>query len=161
MKPKASFDPNLDGNSRRRHWSIRLIGPLAIIAAFFGLAMAAMAEHTARLQPVWCIDPTISQYPMLVQQPGPVPEARALVVQPRDPFVMMAPAGIDPEMVAPAPVGIDEATVVHPGNGVPRQVPTPGLAPVVPYPGLTPSPDPGRQSPQQKAPRSLRQARPR
>jgi len=163
MKPKPSFDPDFHVISRRWYWSARSIGRLVIGVVFFGLTLAAMAERSTRRVPKWRVQPGLSRNPTVFQGPGQGPRAKAVVGQPREPFVMLASAGIDAEMVVQAPVGIDEAMVFNPTSGdQPPVLTAPPLAPrVVPVPGQRPGPIPDRSSPLRKAPRLPAPARPR
>jgi len=162
MKSKPRFDADFDANSRRWYWSAHSIGRLAIVMVFFGLTAAAMAARATRQVSSSRAHPRISRNATVVQRPGQGPQARAFVVQPREPFVILAPAGIDPEMVVPAPAEIDEAMVFHPETGgQPRVLATPQVPRVVPGPRLKPSPVPDRSSPTERAPRLPAPAQPR
>jgi len=163
MKPEVCFDPDFHANSRRWYWSARPIGPLAMVVACFGLTLAAMAERTTRLVPSGRAQRGFPRIATAVQRQGQGTQARAVVGQPREPFVILAPTGIDPEMVVPAPADMDEAMVFDPETGGQPQVLTaPPLAPrVVPGPRLKPSPVPNRSSPPRIAPRLPAPAQPR
>ena len=78
--------------------------------------------------------------PARVQRPVQAPQINALAAQPRDPFVVVAAAEIDAEMVVPAPAGIDEAMVFNPYTGERQSAqaaPAPG-SPLMPFPGTQP-----------------------
>ena len=101
MKPKTEFDP-MFATSRRRHWPIRVIGLSVIVAALSGLALRAGPIPPRRpVSPLPPIGPMpggyrVVQGPRAIVQPG--------WVQPRDRFVFIAPAKIDPMMVVRVPM---------------------------------------------------------
>jgi hypothetical protein len=163
MKPKPCIDPDFHANSRRWYWPVRSIGQLMIVVALSAVALALMAGRAPRQVPRKRVFPRFSRNATVFQRPGQGPQARVLVERPRDPFVMVAPAGIDREMIVPAPAEIDEAMVFHPKTGDQPQVLTaPPLNPVVvPEPGQEPIPVPHGSSPHEGAPPLPGPAQPR
>ena len=145
MKPKPDLDPDFAADSR--WWSVwvRAIGLRTLVIALAGsilcgltlacrvsaMAGDAVAQTNGRV--------------VVLQKPGQAPRAKALTRSPRDRFVVMARANIDPEMIVPAPAGIDEAMVFTEDEG--RLVrwtvvaPRPGV-PAVAVPGYLPIPQP-------------------
>jgi hypothetical protein len=138
MKLKPGFDDELQPKGQPSAWSIRSIAWLMIVVADCGLAIAVIAgagKHNNANR----------YFPARVQRPAQFPQAKALVVQPSDPFMVIPPAELDAKMVVAAPRGIDEAMVFNPYTGE-RQAgsytPAPGGA-------LAPSPvDPRGQVPE-------------
>jgi hypothetical protein len=162
VKAKRCFDPDFDQSLRGRSSPGRWIGVLLVIAAVFGLKLVAAAERAGREARVWPLERGFPHGAPLFQASNQAPPASVLPALPRDPFVKMAAATIDPQMVTPAPRDIDEAMVVHPRDGgSPRVLTAPQLAPVVPFPGLAPSRIPHRGSPPPQAPRTRTPSKPR
>ena len=123
MKLRPGFDDDLQAKKQRWSLPVRSIGHLMVVVAASGLTFAMAAGKVARRRQV---------RPNPVRISRPISQVRAVVPQPRDPFVVTAPAEIDAKMVVVAPAGIDEAMVFNPYAGE-RQMP--GVGPMMPLPG--------------------------
>jgi hypothetical protein len=136
MKRKPGFDDEFHPKGQRWSWPVRSIGRLMIVVAVCGAAlsvMVGMGKHKRNAR----------YFPTRVQRRLQAPQVETLGAQPRDPFVVVAAAEIDAQMVVPAPAGIDEAMVFNPytrarSSGV--DAPAPG-SPMIPLPG---NPPPGQ-----------------
>ncbi|MGP0069194.1 MAG: hypothetical protein ACLQGP_37040 [Isosphaeraceae bacterium] len=137
MKSKVPFDPDFGKNARRWYWPIRSIGQLMIVVALSGLMFWG---GSLRSRPPLRNTPRRILRPMTPVRVPAIPSP-APVVQPRDPFVVVASPEIDPAMVIRADPDLDAAMVVHPDarSWSPR-VASPYDQPLAP-----------RVSPQQKA----------
>jgi hypothetical protein len=147
MKPRPGFDDELPLKLRPTHWPARSIGQLMIAVAASGLVLAVLAgmgKHKSNVR----------YLRLRAQRPVQGPQVKALGAQPRDPFMVMAAAEIDPTMVVPAPVGIDEGMVFNPevGGRQPGLAAPPGYLPVPPA-GQQPHPVPGGSSPPGRTPK--------
>lgn len=133
MKLKSGFDDEFQPKGQQWPWPVRSIGRLMIVVAACGAVLSVMAgtgKHKRNAR----------YFPARVQRPVQGPQVKALVAQPRDPFVVVAAAEIDAKMVLPAPAGIDEAMVFNPYTGErPSGLSAPGLgSPMTPSPGSQP-----------------------
>jgi hypothetical protein len=104
---KPGFDDEFQPKASNRSWLVRLIGWMMIMLATCGVAIsvAAGTGKAKRRSKVGL--------PVL-RRPIQSPQVKSGLVQPRDPFVVVAGAEIDAKMVVAAPVGIDEAMVFNP-----------------------------------------------
>jgi hypothetical protein len=137
MNSKTNFDPELPTKLRRCYRSVRSIGHLMIVVAVSGLLLSVLPAGSRRHRAA-----RVPRNVALIPRPGESLQAKALPEQTRDPFVIMAPAEIDPKMVKLAPAGIDEEMVVNPysrGGQSPRRQSPPGNRPA-PLPGRGPAP---------------------
>jgi hypothetical protein len=161
MKPKPSFDPDFDGNPHRRFSPVRSIVLLLIFVALSGVAWAVCPTRTPQ-QP-WRVPPGLCRDGGIPQLPGQAPQWMAPLGRWRDPFVLMAPAEIDPKMIVPAPADVDQAMAIRPetlGGGPKRMAPAVGAT--IPATGLRPIPRPYGWHPPDVAPPSITPpARPR
>jgi hypothetical protein len=150
MKPKPDFDPMFQANRRRGYRPILVIGLLMIVAALSGLVMGAGPIRARRpVSPPLQVAPMPGGY-FAVQ--GSVPNTRPVRVQPRDRFVIVAPAEIDRAMVIRVRDDLDAAMVINPETGRRGSTPTvpaPAFGPTVPegYRPVPSSPQP-RVAPQ-------------
>ena len=150
MKPKPEFDPDLAAPSRPRRPLARICGLLLLLAVVSVLALRSSRPARARqTHRAGRGSPPGGQRP--VDPAAGTGGAIRLYRTPQDDrLVMMASPAIDPNMVHPAPKGIDEAMViatldqqaaaparVTPPAALPGQ---PGLFPGQPYPGLPDAP---------------------
>jgi hypothetical protein len=140
MKPKPLFDDELPPRPGRSWWLSRSIGTLMIVVAVSALVLAFVAERSRRLaaakQPPSRPRPILTAARLRRQ----IPQTKRLLSQPRDPFLIMADASIDPKMVVAAPMGIDDAMVVNRGGQSPQ------LGLIAPRAGVPPIP-PTRRGP--------------
>jgi hypothetical protein len=148
MKLKPGFDDEFQPKPQRWAWPVRSIGRMMIVVAVCGAClsvMVGMGKHKRNVR----------YFRARVQRPILAPQAQALAVQPRDPFVVVASAEIDAMMVVPAPAGIDEAMVFNPYTRE-RQA---ALAAPAPGSPLMPDPEtqPGQLPDDYFAPRGLPQ----
>jgi len=158
MKPRTYFDPMFHAEPRRRR-PIRSILALMIVLALGGLVLRAgpiptrrQVSPPLRVAPVtggWTAVPTLRQVspplqfapvpggPLRVQ--GDVANPQARNRQPRDRFVIVAPAELDAAMVVRARDDIDPEMVFNPETRRRGLVPN-GPAPVIvaPVPGHAP-----------------------
>jgi hypothetical protein len=125
MKPKVDLDPMLQADVRRRRRPVRSIGALMVVVALSGLALGIVRTPRGR-----------------IGVRAPVAPRVALKVQPRDRFVIVAPAEIDPGMVVRAREDIDPGMVFNPDTRR-RGSAANGPAPVIvtPAPAPVPAPD--------------------
>jgi hypothetical protein len=126
MKPKTDFDPMFQADLPRRRWPIRWIGASTIVLALSGLALRA-----GPIPPRRPVSPPSRLAPMpggWVAVQGGASNPRVGEMQPRDRFVIVAPAEIDPGMVVRAREDIDPEMVFNPDTR--RR----GSAPIVPAP---------------------------
>jgi hypothetical protein len=120
--PDLDFDDELQPKGERRLRRLRSIGRLIAVVAVCCLAVAVIAgmgKHKRHGRYVTA----------KTRAPIPQLQAKAVMAQPRDPFVITAAADIDAKMVIPAPAGIDEAMVFNPYTGKRQQgqgAPVPG-----------------------------------
>jgi len=147
MKLDLDFDDAFLCKARKRPWPVRLIVLLLTLAVTCGVACSLLADVRKQKQSARPVAPRVP--PLVTIRP-----LYGDLAQPGDPFVIMAPAEIDPRMVVPAPAG-DEAMVFNPENGgqriasgaarpgthvnpvpgvKPGQVPRAGSSPVRPMP---------------------------
>jgi hypothetical protein len=133
MKLKPGFDDEFQPKRQRSAWPVFSIGRMMIVVAVCGVGLsvlAGMGKHKRNVR----------YFPARVQRPIPAPQAKALAVQPRDQFEVVAAADIDVEMVVPAPVGIDEAMLFNPytrERQSAQAAPAPG-SPLMPFPETQP-----------------------
>lgn len=137
MKPKRDFDPKFPTNRRHPYRPLRWIGGLLIVASLGGLALRAGPIPKRRsASPPLQIVPIPGGY---VALQGPAPNPRVGRVQPRDRFIVVAPAELDAAMVIRAPENLDATMVFNPETG--RR----GSAPGGPAPAINPTgPDPAQ-----------------
>jgi hypothetical protein len=136
MKINMYFDPMFHADLRRR-WPIRSILPLMIVLALGGLALRAGPIPMRRqVSPPLQFAP-VPGGPLRVQ--GGVANPQAGNRQPRDRFVIVAPAELDAAMVVRARDDIDPEMVFNPETRRRRLAPN-GPAPVIvaPVPGHAP-----------------------
>lgn len=126
MKSKTEFDPDFQADARRGPRPVRWIVATAIV-----LALGAEALRAG---------------PIVQRRPGPWPPVQGRIripqmgTPPRDPFVIVAPAEIDPEMVVRAREDIDPEMVFNPETRRRGSAPG-GRAPIIVAP--VPAPVPG------------------
>ena len=115
MKLTADADPDFVTTPPRKHRRPRILGLLLFLAL---AAAVALYSVSATLAPSRAIaqtqSPVFKPVTLTTQQPDPNMPLRAAIPDPADHFVVTASPLIDPEMVHPAPAGIDEAMVVTP-----------------------------------------------
>jgi hypothetical protein len=134
MKPKPVFDVEFAVPSRRPFRPIRSIGQFMIVVALSGLVMVFVPARSRRLPPpkgparapvvpavfygqlaggnphefrLWAYRARAQERARRIQDV-------AVQRQPREPFVVVAPGWIDPQMVVRAPDWIDPRMVVNP-----------------------------------------------
>jgi hypothetical protein len=133
MKREPVFVPKCSAAPRRWSWRIRSIGQLMIVIAVIGLVLAALPRKSRPPAPLALrLTPVPGK---LAFSQVPVPDVSAQPRTPRDPFVRIAPAEIDPGMVVRADPDLDAAMVFNPDAGRPESWPAdrvPGVAPVEP-----------------------------
>jgi hypothetical protein len=112
MKTKKDFDPMFHAERRRGSRRIGRIGALTIVAAMSGMGLRAgpipprrVGPSSVRIAPM----PTGSR---AFQGPARSPEGG--VMPSRDPFMIVAPADLDPRMVVRAREDLDVEMVVNP-----------------------------------------------
>jgi hypothetical protein len=117
MKPNDFIDPHFSTVSwyRRPQPYVRWLLILTVVAG----AVALIPDKTARAPRVFAQDVVPAPGPVPVplvalrDQPKPAAPVMPTAPEPSDRFVVNAGESIDPEMVHPAPQGIDEAMVVR------------------------------------------------
>jgi hypothetical protein len=121
MEPKYGFDPDFTTPPwyRKPLPYVRWLVIFAVVAAAVALLPARETPSPQPFAPG--VMPTPAGLSVTLQQPAPNPPTVVTTLQPRDRFVMIAPAHIDPQMVHPAPARIDEQMVigVRKGRGLP------------------------------------------
>jgi hypothetical protein len=167
MKPKIDFDPMFGASRRRRYWPIRAIGLALIVSVASGLVLRAgpippreAGSPSGKVARVAQGRIDVRGFVPGPQVPNPSapnrwgPNLPAGTVQRRDPFVITAPAEIDPGMVRQARRDLDAEMVFNPDTGRRGWAPG-GPAPAGnrkwPWPVPGPAPDgvrPHRSSPQ-------------
>jgi hypothetical protein len=140
MRPKKDVDPMFQVDRRRRFRPIVTIGALAIVAAVSGLSLRAGPIPSRRSGTFPGRIAPMPAGPMAIQ--GPVQNPRAGAMQPRDHFVIVAPAELDTAMVVRAREDLDVEMVVDPETWRRRSHPTGPATAVSPYmiPGPVPAP---------------------
>jgi len=127
MEPDPDFDEEIRRKFNRRWRPVRSIWLLMLAAAASAATMAIIAG-TVRHQ----ISPKYGSSRARI--PAMTLPALALANQLGDSFVIVADGSIDPKMVVPAPLAIDEAMVFNPDDHG-------RLSTLVPAPELAPAPD--------------------
>ena len=112
MKPKPEFDPDLAAPSRPRRPLARICGLLLLLAVVSVLALRSSRPARARQTIAPGVAPLLAANGLLILQPAPGAPIRLYRTPQDDRLVMMASPAIDPNMVHPAPKGIDEAMVI-------------------------------------------------
>jgi hypothetical protein len=113
MKPKSEIDPDFATSPWR---SIRrTVARWLLIFAVLSGAIALIPAEPTRAPQAFAQGGAIvpSAVGLTLQQPPPAPQIAVAEPQPQDGFVVMASPSIDPQMVHPAPAGIDEKMVAH------------------------------------------------
>ncbi len=133
MKLKPGFDDEFQPKGHRWAWPVRSIVRLMFVVAVCGTALSVMVGMGKGKR-------NVRRFPARVQRTVQAPRINGLVIQPHDPFVVVAPADIDPKMVVTAPAGIDEAMVFNPYTRERQSAqgaPAPGSS-LMPFPGTQP-----------------------
>jgi hypothetical protein len=156
MKPKWDFDPMFPTNRRPRFRPLRWIGAVLIVTALGGLTLRAgpIPKRRSASSPLQIV-PMPGGYVVL---PGAAPNPRAVRVQPRDRFVIVAPAELDTAMVIRAPENLDAAMVFNPETGRRGSAmvgSASAVAPTVPDPAQGAVPHELRPAPSSPRPRAV------
>jgi hypothetical protein len=118
MKPKPEIDPDFATAPWRSiprtiaRWLLIFVvitAGIALIPAEPTRPPQASAQASAQA----AATPAPENLKLTLQQPPPASPAKVAGPQPRADFVVMASPSIDPQMVHPAPEGIDEGMVAH------------------------------------------------
>ena len=119
MESKPGFDDEFQPKGQRRLWLVRSIGWMMSVMVVGGIALSVTAGTEK-------YEKGPRRALLRARQAVPVPRVGVPLAQARDPFVVVAAAEIDAEMVVVAPAGIDDAMVFNPD----RHGQQPGGAPV-------------------------------
>lgn len=133
MKPRPCFDPMFPADQRR--WCCPLLWVAAAIVATAVSGLPSLAGPTPRQRRVAPLVPVAAPIPggwIAAQGGGAIPQVE--IAQPRDRFVIAAPAEIDPSMVLRARDDIDPKMVFNPDARQPVSTPN-GRAPIIVSPG--------------------------
>ena len=145
MKPKSDFDPMFPSDIRRRTRPFRWIAAVLIVLAAGGLALRAgpipPRRPGPRPQPMPVAPMPVPGGWMAAQQVPDPSNPPGLTFQPRDRFVIVAPAELDAAMVIRAREDIDPAMVFNPETRSRGSTPR-WPAPVVPGGPNLPLPSP-------------------
>ena len=115
MKPKTDFDPMFQVNRRRRYRPILVIGPIVTAVVLSGLVLRAGPIPSRQPGPN---SRKVALMPLVQRQgPGIVQNLPVRGTQPRDRFVIVAPAELDAAMVVRARADLDAAMVFNPETG--------------------------------------------
>ena len=140
MNLKHGFDDEFRPKVHKSGSPVRSIGLLLIGLATCGTAVTVMGGVGKRNEQ--------RRFPVpQTQRPVKIRQIKGPLVQPRDAFMVVAPADIDPKMVVAAPPGIDEAMVFNPESRDQTVAPS-GTAPgrlLVPLPVVPPGGAPVRR----------------
>ncbi|HZW29158.1 MAG TPA: hypothetical protein VFF52_00520 [Isosphaeraceae bacterium] len=139
MKPKSDYDPELPSNVRPWYWRIRAIGQLVVVIVLSGLLFSAIPSRgQGPVRSALRFQKVPGQQAVI---PGPIGRLRTPVRPPRDRFVIVAPAAIDPKMVVRADPDLDAEMVFNPETGrrgssgsAPARAGVPVAPPAVPHP---------------------------
>lgn len=146
MKPKADFEPEFWTHASRPRRPAFWAAAALVALGLSGLVLRA-GPIPARAPAV--VPVLVARIPAgrIIGRPSVVNPA-VPSAQPTDPFVIVAPAEIDPKMVVRARPDIDPEMVVHPESLRHGTIPiVPGPGPVLPAPGGAPRTTPPRQRP--------------